>query len=123
MSATQITAVTYGPYGVPGVIALAAPDAVNGNYYNNPGGNPCTLLVNNASGGSITITVTMPATPFNGAGALGGATKVYTVPTMTEELFCFEPSIFNNASGQVTFIASTATSVTVGVYQNNRSFL
>ena len=116
MAATTLT-----PQVVPGFntgllsTTLVAPDAVNGNAFNNDG--RTALLVVNASASPITITWTLPPSPRNANGNFG-TTQVQTVPaSKTAVLGFLDPGTYNNSSGVATFTASTATSVTVAACQ------
>jgi hypothetical protein len=120
MAATLITPTQAGPMGAGGTLTAAAPDAANGNVFSNPGGIPTVLVFNNTGGSSITVTFTLPATPYNGLGGFA-TTKVATVAAGTTQYFCCEPSAYNNSAGQVAFLASTATGCTAAVIQFNRA--
>lgn len=92
-----------------------APDAVNGNVFNNDGNT--LLLVNNTSGSSINITWTIPNSPYNSNGNLA---TTYVQACTTAHIAILGPlpkGIYNNTSGQAQFLASTATGVTVAAVQ------
>lgn len=119
MAATLLTPIQGGPFGAAALSANTTPDAVNGNVYSNPGGTPTVLMINNGSGSSVTVTFTYPNTPYNGAGLL--AATAPTVAAGAVKYWLLEPSLFNNANGQVQFTVSSSTTVTCAVFQFIRS--
>lgn len=113
MPRTTLTASTAAAYGG-GVldIAAAAVDLANGNAFANTGLEK--MIVVNGSGGSLTVTVAIPA----GVRSLGGliTTKTYTIVTAkTAILGPWDPGVFNQTTGVVNVDWSTGTSVTCSV--------
>jgi hypothetical protein len=93
-------------------IAVAAVDQPNGNSFANTGLEK--VIVVNGSGGSLTVTVAIPANQRS----LGGlaTSKTYSVSnSKTAILGPFDPSIFNQTTGVVNIDWSTGTSVTCSV--------
>jgi len=119
MPRATLTAVTAPGWGG-GItdIAAGAVDSAQGNEFQNTGIEK--LVVVNGSGGSLTVTVAIPATPRSIQGLI--TTKTFTVATgKTAVLGPFEPSIFNQANGNVNVDWSTGTSVTCAVISHVRT--
>jgi hypothetical protein len=113
MARTSLTANTAAAYAG-GVldIAAAAVDQPNGNSFANTGLEK--VIVVNGSGGSLTVTVAIPANQRSLNGL--ATTKTYTVASAkTAILGPFDPSIFNQTTGVVNIDWSTGTSVTCSV--------
>lgn len=89
--------------------ALAAVDAVNGNYFTNNG--RCALHVNNASAGSINVTITTPTTVDGNA----VADLVVAVGAGVEKIIGVFPPTLYNTDGEVYVDWSSGTSVTAAV--------
>lgn len=97
-----------------GLVPTYASAAGGGDTFPNDG--KTMLHVKNGGGSSITLTVTTQVTSQNvpGLGPVDVANETYTVANGSERMIgFFNPSRFNNASGQVAIGYSSATSVTV----------
>jgi len=112
MARTTLTAVESEAYG--GGVAdtsAEAVDNVNGNDFANDG--RTIMVVENGSGGSLTVTLTLPAGPKTAGESI---TKTLAVDNGDEAHFGpFLPSIFNNADGRVYVDWSSGTSVTAAI--------
>lgn len=93
----------------------AAPDVVDFNAFPNNGKQMLSIF----NAGASPITITVQSYPqSNAPGGLTVSDKVITVAAGKEHIAGpFPPSIYNNASNQVEFNASTATDVKVKVLQ------
>lgn len=79
-------------------------------------GSHLTLIVKNASGGSITVTITPPVTLPTGSAY---PPKVYTVPATTGEQWIPLQDVYSDpTTGQATIVYSATASVTRAVVQS-----
>lgn len=91
-------------------IAAAAVDQPNGNTFVND--SRTFLVVINASGGSLTVTVAIPAGPQT---QNASTTKTYAVANGKTAFLGPFPNYFNQSTGLVNVDWSTGTSVTCSV--------
>lgn len=70
-------------------------------------------IVNNGSGGNITLTATAAGTP--GGLTITDVTTANIANGAVGIMGPFDPTYFNNSSGQVTLAASSTSSVTVAI--------
>src|SRR3954469_7632940 len=113
MARTTLTPVTAASYGG-GIldIAAGAVDNAQGNNFQNTGLEK--LVVINASGGALTVTVGVPANARSLQGLV--TAKTYSIANgKTAVLGPFDPSIFNQQGGLVNVDWSTGTGVTCAV--------
>lgn len=71
------------------------------------------VLVSNGSGGNITITATAAGTP--GGLALSDVVTGNIATGTIGQMGPFDPTLFNNSSGNVTITCSSTSSVTIAV--------
>ncbi|RMH11193.1 MAG: hypothetical protein D6698_16785 [Gammaproteobacteria bacterium] len=96
-------------------IALGAAGG-SGDVFTNDGTERTFLIVDNASGSSITVTITAQKSQVTTAeyGQIDVADKTITVPNGSRYYIGpFKTSLYNNSSGQVAVSYSATTSVTV----------
>lgn len=95
--------------GIPDIAGVAA-TLTDGNQFLNDG--KTRLSVVNGSGGALTVTFALPATPKNLNGLV--ATQPKTVATGKTAIYGpFEPGTYNQTDGKVRVVFSSVTSVTV----------
>jgi hypothetical protein len=110
MSVTVLSVQTVSRAGVDLTAQAVAPDSVAGCKWLNSGAE--TLVVNNGSGGSLTVTLHYgPGAVFDGSTV---SNKTVSVPSGDiMEIGPFPQGIFNDVNGYATATFSTVTSVTV----------
>lgn len=112
MPRTSFTIVDSPAFG-DGVASIAAEavDNTNGNDFLNDG--RCVAIVSNSSGGSLTVTLTLPAGPRT---ANESVTKTLAVANGAVAHFGpFPPDLYNDTSGKAYLDWSTGTSVTCAI--------
>lgn len=111
MSRTALTVNTAARFGGSILdIAAAAADNSNGNTFTNTGVEK--LIVSNASGGSLTVTVAIPSSARSLDGLATAKTHV-VLNNKTAIIGPFPPDMYNQTTGVVNVDWSTGTSVTV----------
>lgn len=90
--------------------------AVGGDVFDNPSDQSTILAIGNASGGTVTVTITAQVATFavQGSGNLTKANGGGNISTGTTRLFGpFPAAAFNDINGRVAVSYSSTTSVTV----------
>lgn len=118
MARTTLSAVVSPAFG-DGVADTSAEavDNANGNDFANDG--KTVMVVENGSGGSLTVTLSLPAGPKTANEAI---TKTLAVADGKEAHFGpFQLSLYNQSNGRVNVDWSTGTSVTAAIIQQTRT--
>jgi hypothetical protein len=103
---------------------LAAATATTGDKFDNPTDERTFLRVTNGSGASINVTITAQAANINvsGYGLVALANQVVAVAAgASKDIGPFPAALWNDANGQVNFVCSAVTSVTVGAIRMARA--
>lgn len=115
---------TVGTIADTGTTLTLGAAAAGGDEFPNPADEATMLVIANASGGTVTVTITVQQATFAVPGR-GSATKSNgggNISTGTTRLFGpFPAETYNNTSGRVAISYSSTTSVTVQALRMPRS--
>ena len=103
------------------VLTLASAAGGDGDKWLNTGNQQ--ILIKNASGGSVTLTVTTQVTDFDSP-QYGDATKTNTTLAIATDKIAlvgpFPVAAYNDAEGYCTITYSATTNVEVGIFEINK---